>query len=109
LLRWPARLSAARSWSEGEPWPRASRSASLGVALLSTIALSRSEEVLASHPRLAPAAALTQGFGDALLAGAAFAAVGALLASVLIRRRVATAAAAADRTQAETPALERAA
>ena len=68
----------------------------LGVALLSTIAVSRSEEVIASHPRLAPAAALTAGFGDALLAGAAFAAIAALLATVLMRRGVAPAAAAAD-------------
>jgi predicted MFS family arabinose efflux permease len=32
----------------------------LGVALLSTIAVSRSEEVIASHPQLAPAAALAE-------------------------------------------------
>ncbi len=81
----------------------------LGVAVLSTIAVSRSEEILASHPKLAPAVALTEGFGDALLAGAAFAAAGALLAAVLIRRRVAPVAAAADGAHAETPALERAA
>ena len=81
----------------------------LGVALLSTIAVSRSEDVLASHPKLAPAAALTEGFGDALLAAAAFAAAGALLAAVLIHRRVSPAAAAADGAQAATPALERAA
>jgi EmrB/QacA subfamily drug resistance transporter len=68
----------------------------LGVAVLSTIAVSRSEAVIASHPNLAPAAALTEGFGDALIAGAAFAAVAALLAAVLMRRGVAPAAAAAD-------------
>ena len=68
----------------------------LGVAVLSTIAVSRSQDVLASHPTLAPAAALTQGFADALLAAAAFAFAGALLAAVLIRRRVAPAAASAD-------------
>ena len=80
----------------------------LGVAVLSTIAVGRSEQILASHPKLAPAAALTQGFGDALLAGAASAAVGALLVAVL-RRSVAPAAAAADGARVETPALERAA
>jgi hypothetical protein len=57
----------------------------LGVALLSTIALSRSEDVLAADPTLSPTAALTEGFGDALLAAGALAVVGALLAAVLIR------------------------
>ena len=42
----------------------------LGVAVLSTIAVLRSEAVLASHPKLSPAAALTDGFSDALLVGA---------------------------------------
>ena len=36
--------------------------------------------------RLSPAAALTEGFGDALLAAGALAMVGALLAAVLIRK-----------------------
>jgi EmrB/QacA subfamily drug resistance transporter len=81
----------------------------LGVAVLSAIAISRSGAVLAAHPKLAPATALTDGFGDALLAAAAFAATGALLAGVLIRRRVPPAAAAADGVQAGAPALERAA
>ena len=81
----------------------------LGVAVLSTIALSRSEQILASHPKVAPAAALTEGFDAALLAGAALAAVGALLAAVLIRRRVAPAAATADGGPVESAALERAA
>ena len=61
-----------------------------------TIAVSRSEDVLAADPRLSPAAALTEGFGDALLAGAAFAVVGALLAAVLIRRPVSRVAVAVD-------------
>jgi hypothetical protein len=51
--------------------------------------------------------ALTDGFGDALVAGAIFAGVGALLGAVLIRRRVPAAAAAAPPETAETPALER--
>ena len=50
----------------------------LGVAVLSTIAVSRSEAILAAHPKAAPSVALTEGFGDALLAGAGFAAAGAL-------------------------------
>jgi len=77
----------------------------IGVAILSTIAVSRTEDVLAAHPTQ-QATALTEGFGDALVAGAAFAAAGAVLAAVLIRRPV-PAAAASER--AETPALERAA
>ena len=80
----------------------------LGVAILSTIAVTRTNDVLAAHPTLPPPAALTEGFGDALLAGAAFAAVGALLAAVLIRRRV-SASAAAGHAEAATPSLERAA
>lgn len=81
----------------------------LGVALLSTIAVSRSESFPAANPKLPPSLALTEGFGDALLAAAAFAAVGALLAAFLIRRTVSTAVAEADLAEAETPALERAA
>ena len=68
----------------------------LGVALLSTIAVSRSEDVLAAHPTLSPAAALTEGFGDALLAAAALALVGALLAAVLIRSSAPARTAAAE-------------
>ena len=70
--------------------------------------MSRSEEVLAANPKLSPAAALTEGFGDALLVGAGFAAAGALLAAVLIRRPVSPAA-AVDDPQAATRTLERAA
>ena len=68
----------------------------LGVAVLSTIALTRSEEVLASHPRLSPAVALTDGFGDALLVGTVFAGAAALAAAVLIRRGAESAASADD-------------
>jgi EmrB/QacA subfamily drug resistance transporter len=81
----------------------------LGVAVLSTIAISRTEEVLAARPQVPPATALTEGFGDALLSGAALAAGGALLAAVLIRRRVAAPAAAAGLEAAEAPELKRAA
>jgi EmrB/QacA subfamily drug resistance transporter len=80
----------------------------LGVAVLSMIAVSRSQEFLAAHPKLPPTVALNAGFGDALLAAAGFAVAGALLAAVLIRR-VSPAVATADGAQAATPALERAA
>jgi EmrB/QacA subfamily drug resistance transporter len=76
----------------------------IGVAVLSTIAVSRSEVILAAHPRLAPTTALAGGLGDALLAGAAFAAAGAILAAVLVRRR----ASAPEGAQATRPALQRA-
>jgi EmrB/QacA subfamily drug resistance transporter len=78
----------------------------LGVAVLSAIAISRSHDVLVAHPRLSPAAALTEGFSDALVAATAFAACGALLAALLIRGRVSSAGAAAD---SAPPSLERAA
>ena len=77
----------------------------LGVAVLSTIAISRSAEIVAAHPTVAPTTALAEGFGDALVAGAAFAAAGAALAAVLIRRR----ASAPEGAQATEPALQRAA
>jgi len=66
----------------------------VGVAVLSTVALSRTERALSSDPTLSPAAALTAGFGDALVAGAGFAALGGLLAVALVRRRHARAAGA---------------
>jgi EmrB/QacA subfamily drug resistance transporter len=75
----------------------------LGVAVMSTIAVSRTGEILAADPHASPAAALTAGFGDALQAGAAFAAAGAVLAAVLIRRRTSPAG-EADRV----PVLEQA-
>jgi len=80
----------------------------LGVAVLSTIAISRTADLLDANPTQ-PAAALTGGFGDALLAGAAFAALGALLAGVLIRRRSLAPVAAISRDPAATPVRERAA
>jgi EmrB/QacA subfamily drug resistance transporter len=63
----------------------------LGVAVLSAIAIARSHDALVAHPRLSPAVALTDGFGDALVAATAFAACGAVLAAVLIRGRAASA------------------
>ncbi len=56
----------------------------LGVSVLSTIAISRTSELLAAGSE--PPAALTEGFRIALLAAAAFAFVGALTALTLIAR-----------------------
>jgi EmrB/QacA subfamily drug resistance transporter len=81
----------------------------LGVAVLSTIAISRADAVLAAHPAVVPAVALTEGFDDALLVGAMFAACGALLAAALIRRRTQEEPAIDGRAQDATPSLERAA
>lgn len=55
----------------------------LGVAVLSTLALSRTEDLLSSGSE--EATALTEGFQIALFAGAGFAAAGAIAALVLIR------------------------
>ncbi len=59
----------------------------LGVAVLSTVAISRTGDVLASDPGATPAAALTAGFEVALLTAAGFAAMGAVAAFALVRRR----------------------
>src|SRR4051795_9613568 len=61
----------------------------LGLAVLATIATSRTSDVLgAAHgARSALPNALTEGFQSAFLAGAGFAIVGAVLAAVLVRER----------------------
>jgi predicted MFS family arabinose efflux permease len=59
----------------------------LGVAVLSSIAISTTSDALASNPATPASVALTEGFQTALLAGAGFAAAGALAALLLIRRR----------------------
>jgi EmrB/QacA subfamily drug resistance transporter len=56
----------------------------LGVAVLSTLAISRTEDVAGTAA--SPADALTEGFQVALYAGAGFAILGALAAALLIRR-----------------------
>ena len=58
----------------------------LGLAVLSTIAASRTDDVLASG-QANPAVALTEGFQSAFTAGALFAIGGAMLALVLVRER----------------------
>ncbi len=74
----------------------------LGVAVLSTLAITRSNDLLATGTD-APAA-LTEGFQIALLAGAAFAAAGALAVLGLVRRprRVPEPAVIAEPASAET-------
>jgi hypothetical protein len=59
----------------------------LGVAVLSSIAISTTSDALVSNPATPPALALTEGFQTALLASAGFAAAGAVAALLLIRRR----------------------
>jgi EmrB/QacA subfamily drug resistance transporter len=58
----------------------------LGLAVLSTIAASRTDELFAAG-ETNPAVALTEGFQSAFTAGALFALGGALLALVLVRER----------------------
>jgi EmrB/QacA subfamily drug resistance transporter len=61
----------------------------LGLAILSTVATSRTDDVMASangNPAELPVA-LTEGFQNAFLVGAGFALLGALLAFVLIRTK----------------------
>jgi sugar phosphate permease len=57
----------------------------LGLAVLATIANSRTEDVLAEGVALP--VALTEGFQSAFLGGAAFAVLGALVTLVVIRSR----------------------
>ena len=59
----------------------------LGLAILSTVATSRTDDVLrsAGGARSALPRALTEGFQNAFLVGAAFAVVGIVLALVLLR------------------------
>jgi EmrB/QacA subfamily drug resistance transporter len=58
----------------------------LGLAILSTVAASRTQDVIAAGHG-SPAGALTEGFQSAFFVGACFAIAGALLALVLVRER----------------------
>ena len=58
----------------------------LGLAILATVASGRTDKVISSGQHN-PAVALTEGFQSAFLVGAGFAAVGAILAAVLISSR----------------------
>jgi EmrB/QacA subfamily drug resistance transporter len=77
----------------------------LGLAILSSIANSRTADVLASGERN-PAVALTEGFQTAFAIGACFALAGAILAALLISSRDSREqAAAARRGDAPQPAV----
>jgi EmrB/QacA subfamily drug resistance transporter len=58
----------------------------LGVAIVSTIAVSRSEDFLAAHEGANPLVVLTEGFQSALVACVVLAAIGAALALLLLGR-----------------------
>jgi EmrB/QacA subfamily drug resistance transporter len=60
----------------------------LGLAVLSTIATSRTNSVLASNPHAGLAHALVEGFHNAFVVGVGFAVAGALLALLTISRGV---------------------
>jgi hypothetical protein len=60
----------------------------LGLAILSTIATSRTNSVLAGNPHAGLAHALVQGFHSAFVVGAGFAVAGALLALLTVGREV---------------------
>jgi EmrB/QacA subfamily drug resistance transporter len=68
--------------------------AALGVAVLSSVAISHTEEVLASEPGTAQVVAVTEGFQAALVVAAIIALAGAVVVSALMRGR---------RTPAEAP------
>jgi hypothetical protein len=57
---------------------------SLGLAILATIANSRTQSLLHSHVAVHVSVALTKGFDRAFLVGAGFAVLGAILAALLI-------------------------
>jgi len=59
----------------------------LGIAVLSTVALSRTEDALATDQATAPSLAMTEGFQSAFLVAVAIAVLGGLLALLLFRRR----------------------
>jgi EmrB/QacA subfamily drug resistance transporter len=77
----------------------------LGLAILATVANSRTDDVFAAGER-SQAIALTEGFQDAFLGGAAIALLGALLAATLISSRDSREQAAAARGgEAPAPAV----
>ncbi len=61
--------------------------AALGVAILSSVAIARTEDVLLGAPDTVRAVAVTEGFQSALVVGAVFALAGGVLAAALIRRQ----------------------
>jgi predicted MFS family arabinose efflux permease len=76
----------------------------LGIAVLSTVAVARTEDVLAgSEPPASTALALTEGFQTAFLVALGIAVLGALLALVLLRRRDNAEGAAIEAAREVTP------
>jgi EmrB/QacA subfamily drug resistance transporter len=59
----------------------------LGVAIVSTVAVSRSDDYLAAHDRANPLVVLTEGFQSAFAACVAIAGIGVVLALLLLGRR----------------------
>jgi MFS family permease len=59
----------------------------LGVAIVSTVAVSRSEDYLAAHEGANPLVVLTEGFQSALVTCVVLAGVGVVLALLLLGRR----------------------
>jgi hypothetical protein len=60
--------------------------AALGVAIVTTVSVTRSEDYLAANPGAIPLVALTDGFQSAFLATAVLAGIGALIALLLLGR-----------------------
>jgi hypothetical protein len=58
----------------------------LGVAIVTTVAVSRTDDYLAAHTGASPLVALTEGFQSAFLAVAILAGIGVVLALLLLRR-----------------------
>jgi hypothetical protein len=58
----------------------------LGVAIVSTVAVSRTDDFLASNAGADPAVALTEGFQSAFWACVVLAGIGVVLAILLLRR-----------------------
>src|SRR5262249_10866761 len=58
----------------------------LGIAIVSTVAVSRTDDVFAADPSTNPLVALTEGFQSAFLGCAVLAAIGLVLALVLLGR-----------------------
>jgi EmrB/QacA subfamily drug resistance transporter len=76
----------------------------LGIAVLSSVAVARTNDVLAGDdPPASTALAMTEGFQTAFLAALGIAVLGALLASVLLRREDKATDAALEATRRATP------
>ena len=77
----------------------------LGLAILSTIATSRTNSILAANPHAGLAHALVEGFHRAFVVGVGFAVAGALLALLTIARQVGRADRPIETASEESPVL----